>query len=82
MKVWTVLLASVLAFGALDAEAARRLGWTRRGRAFDSLDLFNRFLATGETAAHVEVLVRRGDLTSADGGVVRTYAPAGAPLTG
>lgn len=26
MKFWTVLLASVLAFGALDAEAARRLG--------------------------------------------------------
>jgi predicted lipid-binding transport protein (Tim44 family) len=26
MKIWTVLLASVLAFGALDAEAARRLG--------------------------------------------------------
>jgi glyoxylase-like metal-dependent hydrolase (beta-lactamase superfamily II) len=69
--------------GATNAyEAARRLGWTRRGRAFDSLDLFNRFLATGETAAHLEVLVRRGDLTSADGGVVRTYAPAGAPLTG
>lgn len=26
MKIWTFLLASVLAFGALDAEAARRLG--------------------------------------------------------
>jgi predicted lipid-binding transport protein (Tim44 family) len=26
MKIWTVLLASVLAFGALDADAARRLG--------------------------------------------------------
>jgi predicted lipid-binding transport protein (Tim44 family) len=26
MKLWTVLLAGVLAFGALDAEAARRLG--------------------------------------------------------
>ncbi|MDB5750255.1 MAG: Preprotein translocase subunit Tim44, partial [Ramlibacter sp.] len=25
-KLWTVLLAGVLAFGALDAEAARRLG--------------------------------------------------------
>ncbi|HEY0823626.1 MAG TPA: Tim44 domain-containing protein, partial [Ramlibacter sp.] len=26
MKLWTVLLAGVLAFGALDADAARRLG--------------------------------------------------------
>jgi glyoxylase-like metal-dependent hydrolase (beta-lactamase superfamily II) len=45
-------------------EAARRLGWTRRHRRFDDLDLFNRTLAAGETAAHLDVLVVRGELTS------------------
>jgi glyoxylase-like metal-dependent hydrolase (beta-lactamase superfamily II) len=45
-------------------EAARRLGWTRRQRRFDDLDLFNQTLATGETAAHLEVLVVRGELRS------------------
>ncbi|MFL6125464.1 MBL fold metallo-hydrolase [Actinophytocola sp.] len=45
-------------------EAARRLGWTRRHRRFDDLDLFNQTLATGETAAHLDVLVLRGRLTS------------------
>jgi len=45
-------------------DAARRLGWTRRHRRFDDLDLFNQTLATGETAAHLEVLVVRGDLRS------------------
>ncbi len=45
-------------------DAARRLGWTRRHRAFDDLDLFNQTLATGETAAHLEVLVVRGELNS------------------
>jgi glyoxylase-like metal-dependent hydrolase (beta-lactamase superfamily II) len=50
-------------------DAARRLGWTRRHRRFDDLDLFNQTLATGETAAHLEVLVVRGELRSstADG---------------
>jgi hypothetical protein len=45
-------------------DAARRLGWTRRHRRFDDLDLFNRTLATGETAAHLELLVVRGELRS------------------
>ncbi|WP_367128923.1 MBL fold metallo-hydrolase [Saccharothrix sp. HUAS TT1] len=53
-------------------ETARKLGWTRRGRAFDGLDLFNQVLATGETAAHLDVLVHRGLLSAgADDGVVR-----------
>lgn len=43
-------------------EAARRLGWTRRHRRYDDLDLFNKTLAAGETAAHLDVLVVRGDL--------------------
>jgi len=45
-------------------EAARRLGWTRRHRRFDDLDLFNQTLAAGETAAHLDVLVLRGELSS------------------
>lgn len=45
-------------------ETARRLGWTRRHRRFDELDLFNQTLAAGETAAHLDVLVVRGELSS------------------
>lgn len=53
-------------------ETARGLGWTRRARRFDELDLFNQVLATGETAAHLDVLVHRGLLvTDEDDGVVR-----------
>ncbi|MCT2586403.1 MBL fold metallo-hydrolase [Actinophytocola gossypii] len=52
-------------------EAALRLGWTRRQRRFDDLDLFNQTLAAGETAAHLDVLVARGVLhTSTVDGVV------------
>jgi glyoxylase-like metal-dependent hydrolase (beta-lactamase superfamily II) len=53
-------------------ETARKLGWTRRARKFDDLDLFNQVLATGETAAHLDVLVHRGLLVAErDDGVVR-----------
>ncbi len=41
-------------------EIAGLLPWTRRGRAFRDLDVFNRMLATLETAAHLELLVERG----------------------
>jgi len=49
-------------------EAARRLGWTRRNRKFVDLDVFNQLLATGETAAHLDVLVTRGLLRAAEPG--------------
>lgn len=39
------------------------LGWTRRRRRLDELDLFNKILAIHETMAHLEVLVERGWLT-------------------
>jgi glyoxylase-like metal-dependent hydrolase (beta-lactamase superfamily II) len=55
-------------------EAARRLGWTRRHRSFDDLDLFNQTLATGETAAHLDVLVLRGELSSSTVDGVAAYA--------
>ncbi|MFD1148374.1 MBL fold metallo-hydrolase [Saccharothrix hoggarensis] len=59
-------------------ETARALGWTRRNRAFAELDLFNQVLATAETAAHLDVLVHRGLLTTGDAGGVTVYSvPAG-----
>jgi glyoxylase-like metal-dependent hydrolase (beta-lactamase superfamily II) len=53
-------------------EVAGRIGWTRRNRAFADLDMFNQLLATGETNAHLDVLVREGRLTASTvDGVVR-----------
>lgn len=43
--------------------AASVLPWTRRQRKFADLDIMNQLLATGETSAHLEVLVARGQLT-------------------
>jgi glyoxylase-like metal-dependent hydrolase (beta-lactamase superfamily II) len=43
-------------------EAAGALPWTRRQRKLTELDIMNQLLATGETAAHLEVLVARGQL--------------------
>ena len=48
----------VTAFGAAGV-----LPWTRRKRKLIELDIMNQLLATGETAAHLEVLVVRGQLT-------------------
>ncbi len=44
-------------------EVARAIRWTRRQQSFDQLELVSQLLATGETAAHLEVLVLRGRLT-------------------
>ncbi|WNV84380.1 MBL fold metallo-hydrolase [Umezawaea sp. Da 62-37] len=57
-------VASVTGGTATAYETARRLGWTRRQRKFDELNLFNQVLATGETSAHLDVLVRDGRLAS------------------
>jgi glyoxylase-like metal-dependent hydrolase (beta-lactamase superfamily II) len=50
-------------------EVARALAWTRRGRRFGELDVFNQILAVHETMAHLRVLVERGWLAEsvADG---------------
>ena len=56
-------------------EVAGKLPWTRRQRKFDDLDPMSQVLAIGETAAHLEVLVARGQLVrqaSAEG--VDAYA--------
>ncbi|MFD9704594.1 MBL fold metallo-hydrolase [Lentzea sp. NPDC059081] len=56
-------------------ETARKIGWTRRQRRFDDLDMFNQVLAVGETAAHLDVLVERGELTrTAPAGVLEYSA--------
>lgn len=60
---------------ALDS--ASMLGWTRKERAFAELDEFNQFLAVSETAAHLELLVRRGALEVDPVGGVDHYTPRG-----
>ncbi|WP_285742270.1 MBL fold metallo-hydrolase [Lentzea sp. NBRC 105346] len=45
-------------------EVAEKLGWTSRQRAYKDLNLFDRILAVGETNAHLDVLVVRGELAS------------------
>jgi glyoxylase-like metal-dependent hydrolase (beta-lactamase superfamily II) len=47
-------------------EVAAMLPWTRRDRKLAELDLFNRMLAVGETAAHLEVLAERGLVTASE----------------
>lgn len=53
------------------------LGWTRRNRRLDELDVVNKIMAVNETMAHLDVLVERGWLTRTtdDEGVAR-YARA------
>jgi len=61
---------AVQAGQATPYEAAQAIKWTRRHQAFGDLDLFSQLQAVNETAAHLEVLVARGQVThevSADG---------------
>ena len=60
-------------------EVAHALPWTRRQRKLTELDPMNQMLATGETAAHLEVLLLRGQLVRevSTGGVeLYSLAPA------
>jgi glyoxylase-like metal-dependent hydrolase (beta-lactamase superfamily II) len=57
-------------------EVAQRLGWTRRLRRLDELDLFNQVLAVRETVAHLDVLVERGWLIRTEQDGVTHYARA------
>jgi glyoxylase-like metal-dependent hydrolase (beta-lactamase superfamily II) len=55
-----------VAGGATTAhEVAQRLRWTRHERELSELNSFNQMLAVLESAAHLDVLVERGDLASA-----------------
>ena len=56
-------LAAVTA-GCTVMNVARSITWTRHGRAYAELDLFNSVLAVGETSAHLDLLVHQGRLTS------------------
>jgi glyoxylase-like metal-dependent hydrolase (beta-lactamase superfamily II) len=60
-------------------EVAELLPWTRRQTAFNDLDLFNRLLAVGETAAHLDLLVIQGSLSAREDGAVRRYQAASEP---
>ena len=58
-------------------EVAEHLPWTRRGSRFETLDPFNQMLAVNETAAHLDVLVSRAELTARQVDGVRCYDIAG-----
>jgi glyoxylase-like metal-dependent hydrolase (beta-lactamase superfamily II) len=64
---------AVEAGGTTAFEVAQRLRWTRRGRAFDELDLLSRCLAVTETAAHLDVLAGTGRLARTEHDGVRYY---------
>jgi glyoxylase-like metal-dependent hydrolase (beta-lactamase superfamily II) len=64
---------AVAAGGTTAFEVAQRLRWTRRGRAFDELDLLSRSLAVTETAAHLDVLVGTGRLERTEHEGTRYY---------
>ncbi|MFY9927410.1 MAG: MBL fold metallo-hydrolase [Streptosporangiaceae bacterium] len=55
--------AAVQAGNATPFDAAEAIKWTRRQRLFRDLDLFAQIQAVSETAAHLEVLAVRGQLT-------------------
>jgi hypothetical protein len=52
---------------------AKAIKWTRRQRRFEDLDLFAQIQAVNETAAHLEVLLARGQVS-------RDTSPTGADL--
>ena len=56
-------------------EVAARLTWTRRERAFGSLDDFNRMIAVCETLAHLDLLVAKGQLSRTTVEGVDRFAP-------
>ncbi|GAA3834169.1 MULTISPECIES: MBL fold metallo-hydrolase [Amycolatopsis] len=71
------VIATTIVDGAATAyESALRLGWTRRQRKLDELDVFNRMLAVLETAAHLDLLVHQGKLALLVEDGVRRYSVA------
>jgi glyoxylase-like metal-dependent hydrolase (beta-lactamase superfamily II) len=66
-------LAAVQAGHATSLEVAKAIKWTRRQTLFGDLDLFGQIQAVNETAAHLEVLLVRGQVT-------REASPVGADL--
>jgi hypothetical protein len=69
--------ADAVAAGARTVyEVARRVPWTRRGRALGELVPIDQALAVHETRAHLAVLAMRGQVTVTAGEVVDEYAVA------
>ena len=58
-------LDAVRAGHATPLEVAKAIKWTRRQRLFDELDLFSQVMSVNETAAHLEVLLVRGQVLGA-----------------
>jgi glyoxylase-like metal-dependent hydrolase (beta-lactamase superfamily II) len=57
-------------------EVAQAIRWTRRQQRFAELETISQLLAVGETAAHLELLVIRGQLTRhSDGSGTDHYEP-------
>ena len=65
--------AALVAGAGSAPEVASILRWTSRGRSLDELNLFDRMLAVLETAAHLDVLVLRGQATRDEHGETITY---------
>jgi len=65
----------------LAPEVARILRWTRRGRDFTELGLFDQMLAVLETAAHLDVLVLRGEVSREEREDAIVYAPTAPAVT-
>lgn len=61
-------------------QVADLISWTRRGRTFASLDVFNQMLAVGETAAHLDLLVARSQLVLTQPDGIRHYGPPTPPV--
>jgi len=66
-------LDAVRAGHATPFEVAKAIKWTRRQRRFEDLDLFAQIQAVNETAAHLEVLLVRGQAS-------RETSPTGADI--
>lgn len=69
-------LGSLRSGAAFAVEVAEILRWTSRDRALHELGLFDRMLAVLEAAAHLDVLVLRGDAVRSDDGIT-TYGLPG-----
>ena len=67
-------LKAVLDGHATVYDVAGAIGWTRRNTPFGELDPFNQMLAVNETAAHLDVLVRREELDVVEVHGVSHYA--------
>lgn len=60
-------------------QVASSVTWTRRKRTLDELDMFNQVLAIMETAAHLDLLVLQGRMTTRELAGEIGYLPGGSP---